>query len=255
MNNRQIKNVGDGNEDADAVNVKQLNELETNVTNYVTGEIGKVNPVLGNNSDLIKFIYRNLIRNDSKLLLIKELYFPNSIEGRTQNNYTYKTNGDNKGDVTFYLTFVHKATTSDDMMIALHWEASRPIYIFVSKSSLVVSENPLINESSLTAYKIPQYYTGKQLYIWIIIQNDIIKINFSGYRTISVTHPFIFNKDANLRIIDVSDSPFTIQRGLITKNIYNLFSDAYKDVREYEISEGTFVGASKRRVGPWLSLK
>ena len=42
MNNRQIKNVGDGNEDADAVNVKQLNEMETNVTNYVTGEIGKV---------------------------------------------------------------------------------------------------------------------------------------------------------------------------------------------------------------------
>ena len=66
MNNRQIKNVGDGNENADAVNVKQLNEIETNVTNYVTGEFGKVNPVLSNNSELIKFIYRNLIRNDSK---------------------------------------------------------------------------------------------------------------------------------------------------------------------------------------------
>ena len=73
MNNRQIKNVGDGNENGDVVNVKQLNEMETNVMNYVTGEIGKVNPVLNNNSDLIKFIYRNLIRNDSKLLLIKEL--------------------------------------------------------------------------------------------------------------------------------------------------------------------------------------
>ena len=133
MNNRQIKNVGDGNEDADAVNVKQLNEMETNVTNYVTGEIGKVNPVLSNNSDLIKFIYRNLIRNDSKLFLIKELYFPDSVEGRTQNNYTYKTNGDNKGDVTFYLTFVHKATTSDDMIITLHWEGGiHLINIFVS---------------------------------------------------------------------------------------------------------------------------
>ena len=40
----------------------------------------------------------------------------------------------------------------------------------------------------------------------------------------------------------MSDSPLTIQRGLITKNIYNLDSDAYKDVREYEISEGTFIG-------------
>ena len=52
------------------------------------------------------------------------------------------------------------------------------------------------------------------------------------------------NKDANLRIIDGSDSPFTIQRGLITKNIYDWNSDAYKDDREYEISEGTFVGGS-----------
>ena len=183
MNNRQIKNVGDRNEDADAVNVKQLNDLGTNVTNYVTGEIGKVNPVLSNNSDLIKFIYRKLIRNDSKLFLIKELYFPDSIEGRTQNNYTCKTNGDNKGDVTFYLTFVHKATTSDDMMIALHWEGgNHPIYIFVGRSSVVVSENPLINEPSLTFYRIPSYFTGKQIYFWIIIRNGLIQITFSGSR-------------------------------------------------------------------------
>ena len=46
MNNRQIKKLGDGNENSDAVNVKQLNDLETNVTNYVTGEFGKVNPSL-----------------------------------------------------------------------------------------------------------------------------------------------------------------------------------------------------------------
>ena len=130
MNNRLIKNVGDGNENSDAVNVKQLNEMETNITNYVTnyvaGQIGKEHP-------LIKLLYRNLIRNDSKLSLIKELYFPDSVQGRTQNNYTYQTNDDNKGDVTFYLTFVHKATTSDNMIIALHWEGGiHPINIFVS---------------------------------------------------------------------------------------------------------------------------
>ena len=166
MNNRQIKNVGDGNEDADAINVKQLNGMETNITNYVTGEFGKVNPVLSNNSDLIKFIYRNLIRNDSKSLLIKELYFPDSVEGRTQNNYTYQTNGDNKGDVTFYLTFVHKDTTSNNMMIALHWESIsppiHPIYIFVSKDKVVASRSTLIDDPSLKSYKIPSYFQGKQ---------------------------------------------------------------------------------------------
>ena len=246
MNNIEIKNLGDGIEDTDGVNVKQLNGMETNITNYVTGEFGKVNPVLSNNSDLIKFIYRNLIRNDSKLFLIKELYFPDSIQGSTQNNYTYQTNGDNKGEVTFYLTFVHKATTSDSMIIALHWEvgAIHPIYIFVSKDKVVASRNLLINEPSLKSYNIPSYYIGKQVYLWITIQTDLIQINFSGSRAISVIHRIIqFNRDANLRRIDVSDSPFTIQRGLITKNIYNLNSDAYKDVREYEISEGTFVSA------------
>ena len=246
MNNRQIKNVGDGNENSDAVNVKQLNDLETNVTNYVTGEFGKVNPVLSNNSDLIKCIYRNLIRNDSKSLLIKELYFPDSVQGRTQNNYTYQTNGDNKGDVPFYLTFVHKATTSDNMMIALHWEGlSRPIYIFVSKDKVVASINTIIDDPSLTSYRIPSYFIGKRIYFWIMIQNNIILIPFSGgSRTISIRNPFLLDKNANLRIINVSDSPFTIQRGFITKNIYDRNSDAYKDVREYEISEGTFVSAS-----------
>ena len=249
MNNRQIKNVGDGNENADAVNVKQLNEIETNVTNYVTGEFGKVNPVLSNNSDLIKFIYRNLIRNDSKSFLIKELYFPDSIQGRTQNNYTYQTNGDNKGDVTFYLTFVHKATTSNNMMIALHWEVAIPLvkslYIFVSKDKVVASINQLINEPSLKSYNIPSYFKFHRLYLWITIQTNLIQINFSDSIAISVTHQiFQFNRDTNLRIIDVSDSPFTIRRGLITKNIYDQNSDAYKDVREYEISEGTFVGPS-----------
>ena len=244
MNNRQIKKLGDGNENSDAVNVKQLNDLKTNVTNYVTGEFGKVNPVLSNNSDLIKFIYRNLIRNDSKLFLIKELYFPDSVQGRTQNSYIYHTNGDNKGDVTFYLTFVHKATTSDNMMIALHWEGlSDNIYIYVSKDKVETSINPLIDESSLASYNIPSYYRGKQVYLWITIKNEIIQINFSGSIAISGTHPNLENNDANIRRINVSDSPFTIQRGLITKNIYDVNSDAYKDVREYEISEGTFVSA------------
>ena len=246
MNNSLIKNLGDGNENADAVNVKQLNGMETNITKYVTGEFGKVNPVLSNNSDLIKFIYRNLIRNDSKLFLIKELYFPDSVQGRTQNNYTYQTNDDNKGDATFYLTFQHKATTSDSMIMTLHWEGGIPsIHIFISKDRVVVSKNLLINESSLKSYNIPSYFKGKYLYLWIRIQNNVIKINFSGgSKTISTTHPNIQNKDENLSIIYVSDSPFTIQRGLITKNIYNQNSDAFGDVREYEISEGTFIAAS-----------
>ena len=231
MNNKPIKNLGDGNENSDAVNVKQLNDLKTDVSN----EFGKVNPVLSNNSDLIKFIYRNSIRNDSKLFLIKELYFPDSVQGRTQNNYTYQTNGDNKGDVTFYLTFIHKTSIGDgNMNISLKWEGlSDDIRIFVSKDIIETSLNLLIDEPSLQNFKIPSSYQGKQLYLWITIQNEIIKISLSAFSIISGTHPNLVNNDANLRTIHVSDSPFTIQRGLITKNIYNQNSDVFRDVREY----------------------
>ena len=73
----------------------------------------------------------------------------------------------------------------------------------------------------------------------------LLKFFFSGLsKAISTTHPNLQNNDAILSRINVSDSPFTIQRGLITKNIYDQNSDAYKDVREYEISEGTFIGPS-----------
>ena len=42
MNNKPIKKLGDGNENSDAVNVKQLNDLKTDVSD----EFGKVNPVI-----------------------------------------------------------------------------------------------------------------------------------------------------------------------------------------------------------------
>ena len=39
MNKGQIKDLGDGNENGDAVNVKQLNDMETTIENYVKAEV------------------------------------------------------------------------------------------------------------------------------------------------------------------------------------------------------------------------
>ena len=41
MDNRQIKGLIDGIEDGDAVNVKQLNELESTLTKFILDEIKK----------------------------------------------------------------------------------------------------------------------------------------------------------------------------------------------------------------------
>ena len=46
MNNGQIKNLGDGNENGDAVNVKQLNNVESNMGKYTKAEITKVDTSL-----------------------------------------------------------------------------------------------------------------------------------------------------------------------------------------------------------------
>ena len=46
MNNGQIKDLGDGNENGDAVNVRQLNNMENTIENYVKAEITKVDTSL-----------------------------------------------------------------------------------------------------------------------------------------------------------------------------------------------------------------
>ena len=46
MNKGQIKDLGDGNENGDAVNVKQLNDVESNMGKYIKTEITKVDTSL-----------------------------------------------------------------------------------------------------------------------------------------------------------------------------------------------------------------
>ena len=109
MGNYQIKGLNDGNENSDAVNVKQLNEVESNIANYVDREIVKVNseiakenPTINENKNFIELIVKYILSNNSKISLIKDLYFSDNLEGRTPNTYAFVPSRDNKGDFTFY---------------------------------------------------------------------------------------------------------------------------------------------------------
>ena len=91
MGNRQLKGLNDGNENSDAVNVKQLNESEDNMVKYVDGEIAKVkseiakeNPTINENKNLIELIVKYILSNDSKISLIKDLYFLIVLEVKHQ---------------------------------------------------------------------------------------------------------------------------------------------------------------------------
>ena len=243
MNNRQIKYVGDGNENADAVNFKQLNQVENNINNNINNNSNSIKK----NEDLIGFLYRNLIRNDSKFLLITHLYFLDSIEGRTQNNYTYQTQTSNNSKNTFYLTFEHKTSTNDVMIIQIGWPKS--LNFLITKDSIIISENLLIDEPHIYTTTIPNSLKGKQLLFWMKFDTKVnfhsIKIDTCGApNSINVNIPYNPGSPPYISKIHVSDSPFTIKRGLITKNYYDNNSNAYNDVLDYERSEGTFVDAS-----------
>ena len=246
MGNRQIKGLIDGNENSDAVNVKQLNETEDNMVKYVNGEIVKVNteiakenPTINENKNFIEIIVKYILSNNSKISLIKDLYFSDSNEGRTPNTYAFVTTGDNTGDLTFYYVFQHSAITNNVMAVHFDIKNKKGVFIFVDKSKVVISENPTIDEPSLRSFNIPNNSLGKQVLFWIWVKGTVMNIIFSGISApINVGNSFV---DTTIRRVNVEDNPFTKKRGLITKNIYDNTSQAYQLIKEFEKSEGTII--------------
>lgn len=41
--------------------------------------------------------------------------------------------------------------------------------------------------------------------------------------------------------LKISDTPFTIKRGLVTKNLHDTNSKAYQDIRQFERSQGKII--------------
>ena len=245
MGNRQIKGLIDGNENGDAVNVKQLNETEDNMVKYVDGEIVKVNseiakenPTINENKNLIELIVKYILSNDSTISLIKDLYFSDSLEGITPNTHAFVPSYYKGSDFTFYYVFQHSATTNSEMTITFNYVIRNRFYIHVDKSKVVLSRNPTIDEPSLKTFNIPNNALGKQVLFWIWVKGTIMEIIFSG---ISAPITNIFSGIHRIVRVNVEDNPFTKKRGLITKNSYDNTSQAYQLIKEFEKSEGTII--------------
>ena len=246
MGNRQIKGLSDGNENGDAVNVKQLNESENNVVKYVDSEIVKVNSeiakentAINENENLIELIVKYILRNESKISLIKDLYFSDNVEGKTPNTYAFVPSSDNGGEFTFYYVFQHSATTNSVMSMRFSYKDILLNFIHVDKSKVVISHFPLIDEPSYRTFNIPNNSIGKQVLFWIWIKDSHLNIIFSG-----ISAPIILNDfrdSSGLRIINVDDNPFTKVRGLITKNVWDNNSTAFENVKAFERSQGTII--------------
>ena len=161
MKSKKIKGVGDGSEDGDAVNVKQLNKA-TDVTKFIS------------------LILNYLLKDDNKYPLLKELYFPDSNQKESVENGidTYKFNTKlNEDQITFYYVFKH--TTISREGIILLFVYPRPM----SNLMIAADENQMMivhsGHNIDSKYTIPNKCLGKQLWFWIWISDNYLNVIFS----------------------------------------------------------------------------
>ena len=253
MKNELIKGLEDGNENNDSVNVKQLNEMESIITNYVKAEIDKskadVTTDVTNNHNLFLILYNYIMKNGTKVGILRDLYFTDSRESRTVNTYEFDLRL--TSTITFYYVFKHNTSTNSFMTIRITFYKSNPgsldpelifLNILFSKSQIKISMNSLINEPHLRSINIPNIALGKQIWFWMWIQGRILYFITSGSKVVTLnlmniglTGGFQFVK------LNIDDSPFNKVRGLITSNVYDNNSVAYGKVREFERAQGTIV--------------
>ena len=253
MKNGLIKGLEDGNENNDSVNVKQLNEMESIITNYVKAEIDKskadVTADVTNNHNLFLILYNYIMKNGTKVGILRDLYFTDSRESRMTNTYEFELRL--TSNLTFYYVFKHNTSTNSFMTIRITFYKSNPglldpelifLNILFSKSQIKISMNSLINEPHLRSINIPNIALGKQIWFWMWAQGRILYFITSGSKVVTLNlmdigliGSFQFVK------LNVDDSPFNKVRGLITSNVYDNNSVAYGKVREFERAQGTIV--------------
>ena len=251
MKNGQIKGLGDGVENSDAINVKQLNEMESNLGNYMKTEIDKVKTDDTNNHALLLALYNYIMKNRTKVSILKDLYFTDSQETKTSNTYLFNFNNhldsSNRNNFTFYYVFKHNTTsgTGNEASIAMQWKKSNlfiHLFIHVTLNRIIISISPLVSPSFISSINIPKEALEKQIWFWIWMQGTTFYLITSGNNTFTHNLRNIgLGADYQFIKFNVDDSPFPKIRGLITSNVYDYNSEAYVKVREFERAQGTII--------------
>ena len=169
MVNKEIINVADGVADSDAINLKQLNEMESNLENYMKAEIDKVKTDDTNDHALSLALYNYIMKNGTKVGILKDLYFTDSRETKTSNTYLFNFNkhldSSNQNNFTFYYVFKHNTTSGvgNEMRIAMQWGKTRSfihLFIHVTSSRIIISISPFVSLSFLSSINIPNKALG-----------------------------------------------------------------------------------------------
>ena len=251
MKNGQIKGLGDGVENSDAINVKQLNEMESNLENYMKTEIDKVKTDDTNNHALLLALYNYIMKNRTKVSILKDLYFTDSQETKTSNTYLFNFNNhldsSNRNNFTFYYVFKHNTTsgTGNEASIAMQWKKINlfiHLFIHLTLNRIIISISPLVSPSFISSINIPKEALEKQIWFWIWMQGTTFYLITSGNNTFTHNLRNIgLGADYQFVKFNVDDSPFPKIRGLITSNVYDYNSEAYVKAREFERAQGTII--------------
>ena len=105
LNNNEIKNIADGVENNDAVNIKQLNEMESNIGKYVQAEISKIVIPSPSPSDVYFYTRQPVYNSYAASDVVKTLSW-NSIT-----NYSFSGNDDftlNNNSITILKSGVYR---------------------------------------------------------------------------------------------------------------------------------------------------
>ena len=250
LNNNEIKNIADGVENNDAVNIKQLNEMENLVSNDVDREINKLSnnvyqeinklkPSINDNDDFINLLVSYILSNESKLKFIKKMYFPDNLQASVDGREVFSTIGGNNGYSTFYFIIKHNGTTNRHLLIEFYWVGpTNPVFLFIYKNRLELRGSGL----STRIINFSNNIIGKQLYFWLYFDVGEINIIFSGQKDFITIPNREFQANMwRMNRVTIRINPFDLKRALLTKNIYKENSHAFRNVKDFERGQGTII--------------
>ena len=218
VNNHQIIGLSDGSGDKHAINLKQLNELKSQIIN-------------------------NSIIGLQPLKLLEAFYFPDNKKMEINNNiYKLSQTGLNHGDYTIYLSFKHDDTDNALIKITANFRGIiKQVITTISKTTLNVNINYADNIGKLHfAFGIAADKQGKQIIAWNWSKDSKISFhyNFSSHFTERTIYRQGRRDYELTNILIESRNPITV-KGLVTKNVYSFSHPSYGSMKKYEISQGS----------------
>ena len=230
MNNRQIKNLGVGNENSDAVNVRQINDLETNIQNYLTQNYYKKSDVESVIANRITNAITNL-KHLYKFDLLKLKYFSDDIS--LLPNLINKSKS-NTG--TIYIVF-NNIPDSDGYSFKLEHKGGIHghfrVHIFVLNNEFTISHPTGTSKSKVY---LGDSARGKKCFVWINLWDGDFKYIGSNFSLKDYSGEYFL---ANYQYIKFIKGQNNIVSALFSKEILETSSFAYKEFRQLRIEDGT----------------